>query len=175
MVKGIALTAKAAPIRSRDDADMTCRESEHFGQVPMQIVHVLGGSPERELAVMAELRQARMLFQREVGAAFVERDVFPDEVGIGKACFHVAEFVNLSPMDIAELTVLVDARQHKVVGKLQFAGALHFGVYLVIGLSNNLEAILFGSVTPSHKCSPWRARPARRLSARQRAPQLRIS
>src|SRR5438876_8751733 len=107
MVEGIALAAKASSVRSGNDSDMTARQAEHFGQVPMQIVHVLGGSPERELAVMAELRQACMLFQREVGAAFVERDVFADEVGIGKACFHVAEFVNLSPMDIAELTILV--------------------------------------------------------------------
>src|SRR2546428_10234685 len=108
MVKGIALTSKASAVRSSDDADMTGRQAEHFGQVPMQIVHVLGGSPERELAVMAELRQACMLFQSEVGTAFIERDVFPDEVSLGEACFHVAEFVNLSPMDIAELTILVD-------------------------------------------------------------------
>ena len=115
MVKGIALTSKASAVRSGDDADMTGRQAEHFGQVPMQIVHVLGGSPERELAVMAELRQACMLFQGEVGAAFIERDVFPYEVGIGKACFHVAEFVNLSAMDIAELTILVDTRLGVVV------------------------------------------------------------
>src|SRR5438876_8740181 len=89
---------------------MTGSKSEHFGEMPMQVVHVLGGSPERELAVMAELRQACMLFQSEVSAAFIERDVFPDEVGIGKARFHVTEFVNLSPMDIAELTVCVDPR-----------------------------------------------------------------
>src|SRR5438132_2833525 len=110
MVKGIALTAKASAVRSGDDADMTGRQSEHFGQMTMQVVHVLRGSPQRELAVMAELRQACMLFQGEVGAAFIERDVFPDEVGIGKACFHVAEFVSLSPMDIAELTIRVNTR-----------------------------------------------------------------
>src|SRR5438477_1847000 len=110
MVKGIALTSKASAVRRGNDADMTSRKAEHFGQVAMQVVHVLRGSPERELAVMAELGEACMLFQCEVGTAFVERDVFPDKIGIGESGFHVAEFVNLSPVDIAELTILVDAR-----------------------------------------------------------------
>src|SRR5207249_12341036 len=100
MVKGIALTSKASAVRSGDDADMTGRQAEHFGQVPMQVVHVLGGSPERELAVMAELGQAGMLLQSEVRTAFVKGDVFPDEVGIGKACCHIAEFIHLSAMNI---------------------------------------------------------------------------
>ena len=51
-----------------------------------------------------------MLFQSEVRTAFVEGDVFPDEVGIGKACSHIAEFVNLPPMDVAEFTIVVNAR-----------------------------------------------------------------
>ena len=61
----------------------------------MQVVRVLGASPERELAVMAELGHAGVLLQRQMGAALVKRDVFPDEVGLGKAYFHVAEFVDL--------------------------------------------------------------------------------
>ena len=101
MVKGIALPSKAPSVRCCDDPDMAGGKTEHFGQVPMQVVHVLGGSPQRELAIMAELGQACMLFQRKVCAAFVERDVFPDEVGLGEACLYVAEFVDLSPMNIA--------------------------------------------------------------------------
>src|SRR5262245_33048817 len=58
---------------------------------------------------MAELGKARMLFQSKVRAALVKCDVFPNEIGFGETCFHVAEFIRLSSMDIAKLTVLVDS------------------------------------------------------------------
>ena len=45
-----------------------------------------------------------------MGAALIKSDVFPDEVGLGKADFHVAEFVDLSPMDVAVFPVFMDAR-----------------------------------------------------------------
>ena len=80
---------------------MTCGHLEDFRQVPMQIVHILRRRPEREFAVMTELSETCMLFESEVSAAFVEGNIFADMVGFGKPCFHTAEFVNLSSMDIA--------------------------------------------------------------------------
>src|SRR3989442_4331256 len=119
MVEGIAFASKTSAVRRGDDAYMTGRKPEHCGQVPMQVVHVLSGSPERELAVMAELGEACVLFQSEVRAALIESDVFAYEVGIGKTCFHIAEFVDLSSMDVSELTILMDARrsEERRVGK----------------------------------------------------------
>src|ERR1019366_9099194 len=75
----------------------------------MQIVRVLGGAPEGELAVMAELSDAGMLFQSKVGAALIKGNVFPDRVGLGEACLYVAEFVDLCPMDVAVFPIFMDA------------------------------------------------------------------
>jgi hypothetical protein len=51
-----------------------------------------------------------MLFQSEVSAAFIESDVFSSVIGLGKARFDTAEFVDLPSMDIADLSVFVNAR-----------------------------------------------------------------
>ena len=67
---------------------------------------------------MAELRHAGVLLQRQVRAALVKRDVFANEVGLGKACLHVAEFVDLSPMDIAVFAVIMDTRLGRVERRL---------------------------------------------------------
>ena len=39
-----------------------------------------------------------------MSAAFVKGDVFPYVIGFGKACFKIAEFKPLFPMDIAGLS-----------------------------------------------------------------------
>ena len=61
MRKGIALSTEAAAICGGDDADPILRQLQHFGERPVQIVRVLRAGPERELAVMAELRHAGVL------------------------------------------------------------------------------------------------------------------
>ena len=59
---------------------------------------------------MAELGHAGVLLHRQMGAALIKGDVFPDEVGLRKADFYIAEFVDLSPMDIAVFPIVMDAR-----------------------------------------------------------------
>ena len=83
---------------------------QHFCQVPVQIVHILRARPKCEFAVMAELGETCMLFQSKVSAAFIEGDVFSNVVGLGKARFHTAEFIDLSSMDIADLSIIMDTR-----------------------------------------------------------------
>ena len=106
----IALSPEAAAVGDGDDADIFLRQPHGFGQRLVQIMHVLRARPQRELAVRAALGHAGVLLQRQMGAALVKGDVFADEVGLGKACVHVAEFVDLPPMDIAEIPVVMDAR-----------------------------------------------------------------
>src|SRR3989442_11633162 len=89
---------------------MTRRHLQHFCEMPVQIVHVLCGSPKSEFSVMTELGETRMLFQSKMSAAFVESDVFSNMVGFGEACVHTAELIDLSSMDIAQLSIFVDAR-----------------------------------------------------------------
>src|SRR5262245_23230718 len=110
VIERIALTSTTSAVRSGNHADTTCRHLQHLCNVPVQIVHILGGSPECEFAVMAELSQTRMLFQSEVSAAFIEGDVFASVIGLSKARFDTAEFVDLFSMDVADLSVFVDAR-----------------------------------------------------------------
>ncbi len=51
-----------------------------------------------------------MLFERQVRAALVERDVFADEISLGEARLDISELVGLLPVDVALHAVLVDAR-----------------------------------------------------------------
>ena len=88
----------------------TTRSAKKSNEGFVQIVQILRAGVERELTVIAELRHAGMLLQGKVSAALIERQIFPDEIGLRKTCLHVAEFVDLPPMDIAELTVIVYAR-----------------------------------------------------------------
>ena len=110
MRERIALSSEAAAVGDGDDADIFLRQPHSFGQRLVQIVHVLRARPKREFAVMTALGHAGVLLQRQMGTALIKGDVFPDEVGLGKAGFHVAEFIDLSPMDIAEIPVVMDAR-----------------------------------------------------------------
>src|SRR5215470_7967628 len=110
VIERIALASKTSAVRSGNHADTTRWHLQHVCNVPVQIVHILSGSPECEFAVMTELSQTRVLFQREVSAAFIEGDVFASVVGLSKARFDTAEFVDLPSMNIADLSIFVDAR-----------------------------------------------------------------
>src|SRR5579862_6667563 len=110
MLEGIALASKASTVRGGNHVDMTGGKTQHFDQSLMQIVQVLGACIERELAIVTERRHAGMLFQGKMGAAFVKRQVFADEIGLGEAWLPLAEFIHLSPVDVAEFAIIVDAR-----------------------------------------------------------------
>src|SRR3989338_4055224 len=76
----------------------------------MEIVRVLRGTPQRQLAVGAELGDAGVLSQGKMRAPLVERNVFADEVGLGEARLDIAELVGLPPVDVAVFSVVMDAR-----------------------------------------------------------------
>src|SRR5215510_5036974 len=282
VIERIALASKTSAVRSGNHADTTSRHLQHFCHVPVQIVHILRGSPKCEFAVMAELGETRMLFQSKVSAAFIESDVFTSVIGLSKARLYTSEFVDLSSMDISELSMFVDARlrhgvrildgcncrqrfvfdvnqieslgcnvfvhcrngshripdhpdfsdsqgvliladgksaigsgqirphqncvdtgvgfrfrnintddacmwdrtsqkfgvehswKHKIVCVFQFANALRLGIDLDQGFSDDAQTFSLASVSPSHKESPSRVRPARQPSAQPRAPQLPV-
>src|SRR5690348_5577489 len=100
MLEGIALASKASSIRRGNNVDMTGGETQHFDQGFMQVVQVLGACVESELAILTESRHAGMLFQSKMGAAFVKGKVFADEIGLGEARLHIAEFIHLSAVDV---------------------------------------------------------------------------
>src|SRR5579863_2771761 len=121
MLEGIAFASKASSIRSGNHVDMTGGETQHFDQSLMQIVQVLGASVEGELAILTEGRDAGMLFQGKMGAAFVKRKVFANEIGLGEARLHVAELIHLSAVDVTDFSMIVDSRLRV------FERALHGG------------------------------------------------
>src|SRR3989338_1693410 len=110
MLEGIALASEAAAARRGDDADVAGRKPQHLGQRAMEIVGVLRGTPQRQLAVGTELGDAGMLLQRKMRAALVESNILADEVGLGEARLDIAELVGLPPMDVAVFSVVMDAR-----------------------------------------------------------------
>src|SRR5215831_3659339 len=112
VIERIALASKASAVWRGNHAYSTRRHFQHFCHVPVQIVHVLRGSPECEFAIVAVLGQTCMLFQSKMSAAFIEGEVFANVIRFGKACCDTAEFVDLSAMDIAKLSIFMDTRLH---------------------------------------------------------------
>ncbi len=59
--EGVELAAEATAHRRRHHADMGLGHVEDLAQQPVHVVRGLGGGPERELAVGAELRHRGVL------------------------------------------------------------------------------------------------------------------
>src|SRR5437588_1322679 len=55
MIERIALAAKAAPVRSRDHANMTRWNLEHFRERSMNLMRCLRRTPQRHILIMIEV------------------------------------------------------------------------------------------------------------------------
>ena len=51
-----------------------------------------------------------MLFQRQMGVAFVEESVFANQIGLGETFFNIAKFQRDLLVDVAAVAVFVNAR-----------------------------------------------------------------
>jgi len=110
VAEGVALASEPAAVGRRDHADAGGRELEHLGQGAVHVVWCLRRAPERQLAVRRPVRHGRVLLHGEVRAPLEEKQVLAHQIRLGEAALHVAEFEGDDLVEIAPVSVVVDAR-----------------------------------------------------------------
>ena len=110
VIERIALAAKAAAVRRRDDANVAGRHLQNFRERAMNVVRSLRRTPKRQLFIGIEVGNRRMLLHRQVRVAFVEESVFANQIGFRKTFFNVAELKRDFLVNIAAVAVFVNAR-----------------------------------------------------------------
>jgi hypothetical protein len=110
VIEGVGLAAEAASVRRGDDADPRRRHLKDLRERAVDVVRRLRRRPEGELSVGAEVRQRGVLFEGDVRAALVEKEVLVDAVGVREPSVDVAELHRDELVEVARVAVVVDAR-----------------------------------------------------------------
>ena len=110
VVEGVGLSAEAAAVGRRDDADPRGRHLEHLRERAVDVMRRLGRGPERELPVGTEIRQRRVLLERQVRVPFVEEEIVVDLLGARETHVRVAELHRDELVKVAGVAVVVDPR-----------------------------------------------------------------
>ena len=87
----------------------------------MQVVRRLRRRPDRQLAVLVEVREGRVLLHRQVRVALEEDGVLAHVLGALEAVLHVAELEVLEAVDVAAHAVVVQPRLSVVRGLVHAA------------------------------------------------------
>src|SRR5258705_1355191 len=108
VIERIALATKTTPVRSGNNANMTCRQLQNLRQRPVNVMRCLSRAPEGQLFIGIEIADGCVLLHGQVRVAFIEESILANQVCLGKTFFDVAEFQRDFLVHVARIAVVVN-------------------------------------------------------------------
>src|SRR6266498_5367835 len=110
MIEWIALAAESASVWRGNHANMAGRNFENFSQGSMNVVWRLSGTPKCQLVIRIEMSNGGVLLHRQMGVAFIEENIFSNQIGFSEPLVRLAEFQAYFLMNVAAVAVFMNAR-----------------------------------------------------------------
>src|SRR6185436_5171394 len=109
MIERVALTAKPAAIRRRNNPNMTGGESQYLSERAVNVVRGLGRTPQRQLLIRIKMSDRGVLLHRQMRVAFIKESVFANQVGLSESFIQIAKFQRHFLMHISTIAIFVNA------------------------------------------------------------------